>query len=140
MTSTEDKDSQMSGPPPDKVGFWWSDKKCQKINVAQLEQCFRDKGFELVKLDLTRPIAPQGPFAAIIHKLSDVMARAERSDPSAQTQMKLFEVWQDCSADVLKIVIEVNYVWARDVYHSPSIPSITSLLFFVLDFNRMNNA
>ena len=82
----------MSSQTPNKVGFWWSDKKCQKINVAELEQAFRDKGFVLVKLDLTRPLQEQGPFAAIIHKLSDVMAKAELMDPSAQMQMKLFEV------------------------------------------------
>ena len=76
----------------DKVGFWLSEKKCHKFNVNELEECFRQKGYQLVKLDLNRPLEAQGPFAAIIHKLSDVMVRAEQSDKSAQIQIKLFEV------------------------------------------------
>lgn len=74
-----------------RVGFWWSDKKCQKINVNELEERFKLKGFQLIKLDLNLPIQPQGPFAAIIHKLSDVMVKAEQSDQLAQTQIDWFE-------------------------------------------------
>ena len=75
-----------------KVGFWASDKKCLKINVSELEDHLRVQGFQLIKIDLNAPLEPQGPFAAIIHKLADVMVRAQQSDKLAQKQIQLFEV------------------------------------------------
>ncbi len=75
-----------------KVGFWWSEKKSQKIIVTELEALFKEKGFQLIKIDLNSPIEPQGPFVAIIHKLSDIVVKAEQSDESARQQITLFEV------------------------------------------------
>ncbi|XP_054153055.1 inositol-tetrakisphosphate 1-kinase-like [Oppia nitens] len=74
-----------------KVGFWASEKKCLKINVSELDKNFAAKGFELVKMNLNEPIETQGPFAAIIHKLADVMVRAQQDDPLARKQIQLFE-------------------------------------------------
>ena len=75
-----------------KVGFWWSDKKCQKINVIEFEERLNSKGFQLIKLDLNAPLEPQGPFAAIVHKISDIMVKAQQNDKLAQIQIKHFEV------------------------------------------------
>ncbi|CAG2102688.1 unnamed protein product [Medioppia subpectinata] len=84
-----------------KVGFWWSEKKCLKINVNELEDNFRARGYELIKIDLDSPIEPQGPFSAIIHKLSDVMVKAQQSDQLALKQIQHFEDYVDKHPEVV---------------------------------------
>lgn len=73
------------------VGYWWSEKKSQKMNLAELARQFTEKGCEFVRLDLDSDLEAQGPFDAIIHKLSDVMVKAGRDSLAAQ-QVKSFEV------------------------------------------------
>lgn len=74
-----------------RVGYWWSEKKSQKMNLAELARQFTEKDCEFVRLDLDSDLEAQGPFDAIIHKLSDVMCKADR-DPLAAQQVKSFEV------------------------------------------------
>jgi len=74
-----------------RVGYWWSEKKSQKMNVAELAQHFVEKGCEFVRLDLDSDLEMQGPFDAIIHKLSDVMCKVDRDETAVQ-QVKSFEV------------------------------------------------
>lgn len=74
-----------------RVGYWWSEKKSQKINVGELHRLFVEKHYEFVKIDLDKDIESQGPFDAIIHKLSDVIVKAER-DADARKQIEAFEV------------------------------------------------
>lgn len=75
-----------------KVGYWWSEKKSQKINIGELEQLFREKGYQLVKLDLDTSLEKQGPFEAIIHKLSDVVVKVDQGDIDSARQVEEFEV------------------------------------------------
>lgn len=84
-----------------KVGFWWSEKKSQKISVNELEILFREKGYQLVKVDLNSPLEPQGPFEAIVHKLSDIVVKAEQSDQNASQQIKLFEDYVNKNPEVI---------------------------------------
>ncbi|XP_023122147.2 inositol-tetrakisphosphate 1-kinase-like isoform X1 [Amphiprion ocellaris] len=41
-------------------------------------------GVEVVEIDLTQPLVPQGPFDIIVHKLSDVIVEAEHNSQSQQ--------------------------------------------------------
>jgi len=72
-----------------RVGYWWSEKKSQKMNVAELARHFVDKSCEFIKIDLDSDLEMQGPFDAIIHKLSDVMVNC---DEKAVQQVRAFEV------------------------------------------------
>lgn len=74
-----------------RIGYWWSEKKSQKMNVAELGRHFIDKGCEFIKIDLDSDLEAQGPFDAIIHKLSDVMCKVD-CDQTAAQQVKSFEV------------------------------------------------
>lgn len=74
-----------------RVGYWWSEKKSQKINIQELARLFHLKGYEFEKIELDQDLEKQGPFDAIIHKLSDVMCKADR-DENAARQISLFEV------------------------------------------------
>lgn len=74
-----------------KVGFWWSEKKAQKLSLEEFSRLLAEKGLTPVKLDLDAPLDPQGPFALIVHKLSDVAAKADGGDVVAKKQVDAFE-------------------------------------------------
>lgn len=74
-----------------KIGYWWSDKKSQKLNTNELEQLFAERDCELVKLDLERPLEDQGPFALIVHKISDFLVKADQGDVAAKKTVNAFE-------------------------------------------------
>nr|XP_057935211.1 inositol-tetrakisphosphate 1-kinase-like [Doryrhamphus excisus] len=44
----------------------------------------RGHDVEVVEIDLTQPLGPQGPFDVIVHKLSDVIVEAEHDSQSRQ--------------------------------------------------------
>lgn len=75
-----------------KVGFWIADKKWKKLNVALLEQLLSAHGHQMVRLDMDRPLDHQGPFGAIVHKVSDEIAAADLGDIAAQNRISAFEV------------------------------------------------
>lgn len=76
-----------------KIGFWWSEKKSVKLNPIEFKKILHDRcGFQLVKIDLESPLETQGPFRAIVHKLSDVAAKADSGDLKAKQQLDSFEV------------------------------------------------
>lgn len=58
-------------------------------------QCKRRSGFPLLQIDLTQPLAPQGPFDVIVHKLSDVIMEAEH-DSKSQQLLANFQVRHIC--------------------------------------------
>lgn len=74
-----------------KIGYWWSDKKGQKLNINELTQLFEEKNCLLVKLDLDKSLEEQGPFSLIVHKISDVIVRADQGDLQAKKTINAFE-------------------------------------------------
>ncbi|KAL7400155.1 hypothetical protein ABVT39_007295 [Epinephelus coioides] len=72
---------QMSGR---RVGFWLSDKKRRRMNLDAFADFCAGHGVEVVEIDLTQPLGPQGPFDVIVHKLSDVIVEAEHDSQSQQ--------------------------------------------------------
>ncbi|KAL3057003.1 hypothetical protein OYC64_007480 [Pagothenia borchgrevinki] len=67
-----------------KVGFCLSDKKRRRINLQAFADFCAGHGVEVVEIDLTQPMGPQGPFDVIVHKLSDVIVEAEHDSQSQQ--------------------------------------------------------
>ncbi|TWW76708.1 inositol-tetrakisphosphate 1-kinase-like isoform X2 [Takifugu flavidus] len=67
-----------------RVGFCLSDKKRRRMNLDAFAGLCAGCGVEVVEIDLTQPLEPQGPFDAIVHKLSDVIVEAERDSRSQQ--------------------------------------------------------
>ena len=83
----------MSSSNSNRVGFWWSEKKSAKLNPCEFEEVLWKKcGYRLVKIDLEVSLESQGPFRAIVHKLSDVAAKADSGDLKAKQQLDSFEV------------------------------------------------
>nr|KAG5687804.1 hypothetical protein BaRGS_005434 [Batillaria attramentaria] len=67
-----------------RVGYWISEKKSKKLNFEEHRPLFRNAGIELVKIDLTQSLDTQGPFDAIVHKVTDILARADNGNLKAR--------------------------------------------------------
>ncbi|XP_077579400.1 inositol-tetrakisphosphate 1-kinase-like [Stigmatopora nigra] len=67
-----------------KVGFCLSDKKRKRMNLDVFAELCAEHGVEVVEIDITQPLEPQGPFDVIVHKLSDVIVEAEYDSHSKQ--------------------------------------------------------
>ncbi|XP_022087618.1 inositol-tetrakisphosphate 1-kinase-like [Acanthaster planci] len=68
-----------------KVGYWMTEKKLKKLDFHSIFSAMcRAKGIELVKIDLLQSLESQGPFSAIIHKLTDVLSFAADGDKKSQ--------------------------------------------------------
>lgn len=62
------------------IGYWMSEKKRQKLNWSEFRNVCKKHGYDLIKLDLTKPLDDQGPFSIILHKLTDIIVQANRGD------------------------------------------------------------
>ncbi|XP_051934998.1 inositol-tetrakisphosphate 1-kinase-like isoform X4 [Hippocampus zosterae] len=67
-----------------RVGFCLSDKKRRRMNLDGFAEFCADHGVEVVEIDFTQPLEPQGPFDVIVHKLSDVIVEAQHEKQSKQ--------------------------------------------------------
>uniref|UniRef100_A0AAV2J984 Inositol-tetrakisphosphate 1-kinase N-terminal domain-containing protein n=1 Tax=Knipowitschia caucasica TaxID=637954 RepID=A0AAV2J984_KNICA len=67
-----------------RVGFYLSDKKRRKMNLDSFSQFCEGHGIQVIEIDLSQALEPQGPFDIIIHKLSDVVVEAEHDSQSQQ--------------------------------------------------------
>jgi len=74
-----------------RVGYWWSEKKSQKLNATELKSLFAERQCEFVKIDFDRHLDQQGPFDVIVHKISDILVRADQGDIRAKKYISAFE-------------------------------------------------
>ncbi|XP_053202960.1 inositol-tetrakisphosphate 1-kinase-like [Panonychus citri] len=86
-----------------KVGYWWSEKKTQRFNQQELELKLSAIGFNLVRLDLDEDLTVQGPFVAIIHKLSDILIKADSGDEKASQIINAFQNYVKLNPQVVII-------------------------------------
>jgi len=75
-----------------RIGYWWSEKKSQKLSFDTFNELCSNRGLQAVRLNLDTPLDQQGPFDLIVHKLSDVAAKADSGDLTAKQQVDAFEV------------------------------------------------
>lgn len=89
--------------PRHRIGYWFSEKKSKKFNLEEFHGICDQAGLDLIKVKLENkkstgwiindlfdilfqinfnlPLEDQGPFSAIIHKMTDVIAQADLGDP-----------------------------------------------------------
>lgn len=96
VTTSSERDQQAtdvahSQPFKYRVGYWWSEKKSQKLSTTELTSLFAERDCQLVKIDLERPIEEQGPFSLIVHKVSDFLVKADQGDLVAKKIISAFE-------------------------------------------------
>lgn len=82
------------------IGYWMSEKKSQKLNWKEFGNVCRKFGFDLVKIDLSYPLEDQGPFTVIIHKLTDVIAKAVQGDTNARDVIHRFESYLERNPEI----------------------------------------
>ncbi|CAH1263426.1 ITPK1 [Branchiostoma lanceolatum] len=86
-----------------RVGCWLSEKKKKTFSIHTFSQYCRCRGMELVLIDSSRPLAAQGPFHAILHKLTDVIIKAQEGDTRAQGQLQQVEDYLSSHPEVLVV-------------------------------------
>jgi len=76
-----------------RIGCWIPESKKKKIKYDRFVELCRQSGACIVELDLSKPLADQGPFDVILHKISDdVLMRAEYcNDLEARDQVLNFK-------------------------------------------------
>ncbi|XP_074872628.1 inositol-tetrakisphosphate 1-kinase-like [Carettochelys insculpta] len=67
-----------------RIGYCLNDKKKKKLNFQGFEALCRKRGYEVIEIDLAKPLCEQGPFDVIIHKLSDLILEAGYDSQSHQ--------------------------------------------------------
>lgn len=87
----QDDDGGGGGGLKYRIGYWWSDKKSQKLNADKLRALFAERNCEFVKLDFDRHLDQQGPFHLIVHKISDILVKAGQGDQAAKRTIGAFE-------------------------------------------------
>lgn len=98
--------ANMSSPtesPLFKVGVYWAEKKWIRFDEPKFRALLLEKRCELIKLNLDEPLDQQGPFAAIVHKVSDLMARSEAGDLEARKRIENFEKYLHDHPEVVLI-------------------------------------
>ncbi|XP_078592962.1 inositol-tetrakisphosphate 1-kinase-like [Branchiostoma floridae x Branchiostoma japonicum] len=86
-----------------RVGCWLSEKKKKTFSIHTFSQYCRCRGMELVLIDSSRPLVAQGPFHAILHKLTDVIIKAQEGDTHAQAQLQQVEDYLSSHPEVLVV-------------------------------------
>lgn len=73
-----------------RVGYRLTDKKEKRFDMEKLGVRLREKNIELVRIDLSQSLEEQGPFDIIVHKVTDVLGRAEGGHTKDQLYAKNF--------------------------------------------------
>ncbi|GAB6026084.1 hypothetical protein CHUAL_012287 [Chamberlinius hualienensis] len=98
-----------------RIGYWISEKKCRKFNLSEFLQLCRSEGLEPIQIDLDRPLEEQGPFTLILHKLTDVIAKAMRGDLDSQKTIQAFQTYVCQHPEVIVVdpLESINYLLDR---------------------------
>lgn len=83
----------MTGAQSKLIAYWMSEKKIQKLNWTEFANVCRNHGYELVMLDLEKPLDLQGPFVLFLHKLTDIIALANQNHLKSKELMLRIETW-----------------------------------------------
>ncbi|GAV08944.1 hypothetical protein RvY_18562 [Ramazzottius varieornatus] len=79
-------------PAIPRIGYWMSAKKLKKMDMNVFSRVCRNGGFELVQIDFKRPLDQQGPFDIFLHKLTDIIVKAEQDNMDDSQEVELFRV------------------------------------------------
>ncbi|ORX83571.1 inositol 1, 3, 4-trisphosphate 56-kinase [Anaeromyces robustus] len=74
-----------------KIGYVFSEKKIKHQGIQQFIDYSRSNNFIINPINLDIPIENQGPYDLIIHKITDLIAKAENGDEAVQKQVDNFK-------------------------------------------------
>ncbi|XP_078584547.1 inositol-tetrakisphosphate 1-kinase-like isoform X1 [Branchiostoma floridae x Branchiostoma japonicum] len=67
-----------------RVGYLLSESKEKRIPFHTFKKEYRNSSIDLVKVDVNRSVADQGPFDVFIHDFTDIVREAEEGDTKAE--------------------------------------------------------
>ncbi|XP_022903430.1 inositol-tetrakisphosphate 1-kinase-like [Onthophagus taurus] len=110
-----------------RIAYWMSDKKLQKINRKEFQKSCLKYNFEIYELDLNKSLDSQGPFAVFLHKLTDIIALEVQNDPKSKLLIKKIEDYIEKHPNLIVIdpIPKVRQLLSR--YNSYSIIKSTNL-------------
>jgi inositol-1,3,4-trisphosphate 5/6-kinase/inositol-tetrakisphosphate 1-kinase len=76
-----------------RVGYWISEKKKKKLDFEEHRELFRNAGINLVLVDLKKSLESQGPFDLLIHKVTDIFAKAAHGHESSEDAIENLETY-----------------------------------------------
>ncbi|KAJ1522782.1 hypothetical protein ONE63_001938 [Megalurothrips usitatus] len=85
------------------IGYCVTEKKNAKMNWAEFGNVCRNHGFSLVKVDLRVDLESQGPFFAIIHKVTEVIINSNMGDIEAATALANLESYIRLHPEVIVV-------------------------------------
>ncbi|XP_053608592.1 inositol-tetrakisphosphate 1-kinase-like [Plodia interpunctella] len=102
------------------IGIWMSEKKSQKINWKELIHSCNNHGYNVVKMDLERPLEDQGQIDVFLHKLTDIIAAADQGDAKASAIINRVEQYLSNHPDISVIdpLDNVRILLNRYCYYS----------------------
>ncbi|KAI5638178.1 inositol 1, 3, 4-trisphosphate 5/6-kinase domain-containing protein [Phthorimaea operculella] len=102
------------------IGIWISDKKSQKLNWNKLNKTCNSHGYNLVKVDIERPLEDQGHLDVFLHKLTDVIAAADQGDAKASNIISRVEQYLSNHPNIVVIdpLDNVRVLLNRYCYYS----------------------
>nr|XP_002120608.3 inositol-tetrakisphosphate 1-kinase-like [Ciona intestinalis] len=110
-----------------KVGCWFSAKKKKKVNFAEFDSILRKHGFQLVEIDFSN-FEEQGPFVAIVHKITDMMIEAMHGSEVASRNVQRIQSYIDRNPKLLMIdpLEGIRKPPTESLIHSPTFTLLTS--------------
>lgn len=85
------------------IGYYVTEKKNAKMNWSEFNNICRNHGFALVKINLQESLEKQGPFFAIIHKMTDVIVKSSMGDSEAVTAVNNVESYIKSHPEVIVV-------------------------------------
>lgn len=85
------------------IGYYVTEKKNAKMNWAEFGNVCRNHGFSLLKINLQVSLEAQGPFFAIIHKLTEVIMKASQGDSEAAAALQNVESYIKSHPEVIVV-------------------------------------
>ncbi|XP_035824466.1 inositol-tetrakisphosphate 1-kinase [Aplysia californica] len=128
-----------------RVGYWMSEKKRKKLNFEEHRELFRNAGVELVQIDLNVSMEDQGPFDLLVHKVAEILAKANNGNESAQLAIQNLETYierhPECVVldplDSIRTVLD-RYTQYQKVLHSEVMKDRRCMIPTFVELNTTN--
>ncbi|KAK3907991.1 Inositol-tetrakisphosphate 1-kinase [Frankliniella fusca] len=85
------------------IGYYVTEKKNAKMNWSEFGNVCRNHGFSLMKVNLQESLEKQGPFFAIIHKMTEVILKASSGDLEATAALENVESYIKSHPEVIVV-------------------------------------
>jgi len=74
-----------------KIGYVFTEKKIKHQGIQQFIDYSKKNNFDINPINLDIPVESQGPYDCIIHKITDLIAKAENGDLAVKKQVDNFK-------------------------------------------------